>query len=102
MGRIPQQQLTEFERGLRANDRTLEPAADEDRQVTTVVNVRMGKKYGPNPGSIEGEFLLVPLPELLRPLKQTAINKSLRPFMGEQIARACDSASCPTKFDLHV
>jgi hypothetical protein len=102
MGRIPQQQLTKFERGLRADNRTLEPATDEDRQITAVIDVGVGKKHGPDLGSIEGEFLPVPLPELPRPLKQTAIDESLRPSIGKQVTRPRDGARGPAKFEFHI
>jgi hypothetical protein len=67
-----------------------------------VVDVGMGKKHGPDLGGIEGEFLPVPLPELLLPLKQTAIDESLLPIMGKQITRARDGASGSAEFEFHI
>jgi hypothetical protein len=62
----------------------------------------MGKKHGPNLGSVEGEFFPVSLPELFLPLKQTAIDESLRSIMGEQVTRARDGAGSSTKFKFHI
>jgi hypothetical protein len=62
----------------------------------------MGKKHSPDLGSVEGQFLPVPLPEVLLPLKQTAVDESLLPFMGEQVTRARDSAGGPAKFEFHI
>jgi hypothetical protein len=61
----------------------------------------MGKKHGPNLGSVEGEFFPVSLPELFLPLKQPAIDESLLPFVGEQVTRACDGARSPAEFEFH-
>jgi hypothetical protein len=102
MGRIPQEQLTEFDRGFGADDTAPESTANKDRQVTTVVDMGVSEEHCPDLRSIEGEFLPVPLPELLRSLEQAAVDKKPRSFVGEQVTRACDSAGGSTKFYLHL
>ena len=63
---------------------------DEPRQISGVIDVRVGDDYRVNPGRIERRLCPIAFTQFMSALKQTAIDQHPRAICFEQVFRAGD------------
>ena len=77
---------------LRAEHAAAESLRHQPRQITAVIEVRVGQDNGVDARRLDRQVLPVALAQLLQPLEEPRVNHDARPAGFDQILRARDRA----------